>query len=35
VPGHLIRDLEAPVLLAEAALAILENEPERDAADAA
>lgn len=28
VPGHLMRDLDSPVLLAEAAMAALEDEPE-------
>ena len=35
VPGHLIRDVELPLLLAEAVLATLEDEPQRGAADAA
>jgi hypothetical protein len=35
VPGHLMRDLEAPMLLAEAVLATLSDEPQRDASDAA
>jgi hypothetical protein len=34
VPGHLMRDLEAPALLADATLAALEGVPERDARDA-
>ena len=35
VPGHLMRDLEAPMLLAEAVLATLSDEPQREASDAA
>ena len=31
VPGHLMRDLEAPMLLAEAVLATLSDEPQREA----
>jgi hypothetical protein len=34
VPGHLMRDVAAPVLLAEAALAALEGAREADAGDA-
>jgi hypothetical protein len=35
VPGHLMRDMEAPVVLAEAALAMLQDEPQPEASDAA
>jgi hypothetical protein len=35
VPGHLMRDLEPPLLLAEAALAAFQGEPQTDASDAA
>jgi hypothetical protein len=35
VPGHLMRDLEVPVLLAEAGLAMLQDEAQPGASDAA
>jgi hypothetical protein len=34
VPGHLMRDLEPPALLAETALAALASAPETEARDA-
>jgi hypothetical protein len=34
VPGHLMRDVEAPALLADAALAALESAPHVDARNA-
>jgi hypothetical protein len=34
VPGHLMRDVDSPLLLAEAALAALEGNPEPGTRDA-